>query len=279
MIVLASGLVWFSIWLKLAFSGQVNVPQQLNFGFLTVHIYGICIALAMSAALATALYRSEKILFSRQQIENLFVYLIIFGFVGARIFHVFSQWHIYKSQPLEIFAVWHGGLGIYGAIAGGLIALVIFRKIYKIGLPVFQLLDWLVPSLLIGQIIGRFGNFFNYELFGRPTGAVWGMYVPEQFRPLEFFNQQFFTPLFLYEALLNLALLVIILASSSKVNKPGLVFASYLVSYGLIRFFLEFLKIEPILLAGWRINSILALILSATGLVIAIYVIRYRSEI
>lgn len=170
---------------------------------LPFHPYGLIISLAILSAYLTAYFRRKKYGFSTPDLENLFLFVVPLGIIGARIYHVFDKWEYYLHNTGEIIAVWNGGLGIYGAILGGLFGLFIFLKIYKVDAiaSTMTILDFLMPSLAIGQAIGRWGNFFNHEVFGPPTNLPWGWYVPQQFRPDFWQNFSHFHPTFAYESL------------------------------------------------------------------------------
>jgi phosphatidylglycerol:prolipoprotein diacylglycerol transferase len=256
-------LLIIAFFLGRVFSGRLILPQTIDAGFLHIHIYGIFIALAVIAAWLLAIKRSEQYGISREQIDNILLFVLIFGFLGARAYHVVSSYSYYWGHPLDIFKVWNGGLAIYGAVLGGVIGLWLSRKVYKLPANSYQLLDWLAPSVLLGQIIGRFGNFFNYELYGYPTALPWKMFVPENFRSMGVSAAQFFHPLFLYEALGNaIALFVLMaIAKKSKLKHPGVVFFSYLLLYNGLRFFLEFLRVDSTIWAGLRVNALVSLLL------------------
>jgi phosphatidylglycerol:prolipoprotein diacylglycerol transferase len=185
------------------------------------------------------------------------------GFIGARLYHVASSWQYYAEYPFDALKVWHGGLSIFGALIGGFIVLVLFAK--RLKTPLFRLLDWLAPSVVLGQIIGRFGNFFNYEAFGYPTNVLWKMFVPEMFRPAELMGAEYFHPLFLYEALGNCLVLYILLKYSKKAPAGGLFFG-YLFLYNILRFALEHLRVDSIFLwGGVRLNAVVSALLCLVG--------------
>src|SRR5205823_6124909 len=110
------------------------------------------------------------------------VVVFVAGFLGARIYHILTALGYYRAYPSEIFAIWHGGLSIFGAMIFGSLALVAYLHFSKSLLQIWKVLDWLAPSVVIGQAIGRFGNLFNYEVYGYPTNLPWKMFVPPQFR-------------------------------------------------------------------------------------------------
>ncbi len=298
------------------FSGSLILSQFFSLGFLNIRFYGIFIALAAAAGFYLALARAEKFGIEKKQAEDILFWTIIAGFIGARIYHIFSSWQFYLNHPADILKVWNGGLSIYGAVFGGVLSLVLCRKLFTFHFPLFTLFNWLTPSLIVGQIIGRFGNFFNYELFGYPTTLPWGMFVPRHFRPVGFADQVFFHPLFLYEQLGLVVILFFIFylekkATSAGTNtrsvalsQPGAspadffkgnnevfiktvdvsqninmqnnaqksswasLFLSYLLLYNILRFGLEFLRIDTVYLGNIRQNALVSLVLAVVSLLL-----------
>lgn len=171
---------------------------------------------------------------------------IIFALLGARLYHVIHYWSLYKNFPFLIIQVWKGGLGIFGALIGGVIG--IYISLTKAGVKRKEMLEWLdifavgIPFI---QAIGRWGNYFNKEIQGTETSLPWALKMEGKFQH----------PLFLYESVLNFILFLILLwmekRQQGKGIKKGTILFSYLLGYGLIRFFLEFLRVE-----SWKINGI-----------------------
>jgi phosphatidylglycerol:prolipoprotein diacylglycerol transferase len=175
---------------------------------------------------------------------------IVGGVFGARLYHVIDQFALYKDNLALALQFWHGGLGIYGAIIGGLIAATLYLN--KHNQPLWTWLDAAAVALPFGQAIGRWANYFNQELFGKPTDLFWGIYIEFSKRPLQYAFYDRFHPVFIYESLLCLALgVLLVFAIKNKKTKPGTTFALYLAGYGAIRFMLEYLKIDP-----WQINGL-----------------------
>jgi phosphatidylglycerol:prolipoprotein diacylglycerol transferase len=208
---------------------------------------------------------------------------IVLGIIGARLYHVFSTpagctpqsgyacgWPWYRQHPGDIIKIWNGGLGIYGAIAGGVLAIVIYARHY--GLSILSLLDLGGPGLALGQAIGRWGNFINQELYGPPTGSSWfGVRI-------EGLGDTLFHPTFLYESLWCLALFIVLAVLSRKLEedlRPGDIFAGYAIGYGVGRFWIEeFFRPDawiagPLAAAQW-----VGLILIAVG--VAVVIVQHR---
>jgi phosphatidylglycerol---prolipoprotein diacylglyceryl transferase len=272
---LGLGIILFFLF-RAVFSGAVILPQVFHMGPLAFRYYGVILALAIVLAYWLAAFRAPQYGLNAAQLDRVLLVLVVSGFVGARLYHVLSEFGYYQHHFLQTFAVWQGGLSIFGALLGGVIGLWLWRS--KLGhQPFFHLLDWLAPSLLLGQVIGRLGNWFNYELFGYPTSLPWKMLVPEQFRPLEFLTNAFFHPLFLYEALLSAIFLVILLKVKRLRFRPGSLFFSYLFLYNAGRFFLESLRPDSVFISVVRFNALVSAALALTGLGVLIY-LQYASS-
>jgi len=195
------------------------------------------------------------------------IYAIPAGVIGGRLYHVLTTPEKYfasSSSLIEIFKIWNGGLGIWGAISlGTLAAYISYKRIArKIDLPGFaHFADALAPGLLIAQAVGRFGNWFNAELFGRPLDAPWALEIPRSARPDGYLSNPTFHPTFLYEAIWCL-LAALVLISLGGRFKAGSIFALYVILYSAGRFFIEGLRIdEAYYFAGLRLNQYLAVAL------------------
>lgn len=253
-------------------------PIVLRLGFFNIHWYGCLIVLSIILGLILVFKLASKVKIKRQILENLVFYLVIGGFIGARLYDVFAEFPYYLKNPLDIFKVWQGGLSIYGALIGGLTVLFFFSRKYRINF--FTLADLLVPALALGQAIGRWGNYFNQEIFGRPTSLPWGIPIETTARPAEFFASQYFHPCFLYESIWNFLVFLVLIfimrsdltgGRTSKERKTGTVFSLYLILYSFGRFFMEFLRIDsqPMWL-GLRLGQITAILMFVVGMVIII---------
>ena len=242
-------------------------PPDSSFevGPLTFHFYALCIIVGI----AIAIWLGDKRLRAHDPhltsvVADVAIFAVPSGIIGGRIYHVISSPSDFFGSSgtfLDIFAIWKGGLGIWGAISlGALGAYVGYRRVGQkrpdITLPHFLVfLDALAPGILFAQAIGRFGNWFNVELFGRPLDAWWALEVPVAQRPSALRAFETFHPTFLYEAIWC-SLIAIILISLSKKFLPGQVFAIYITSYCLGRFFIESIRIDSAhLFFGLRQNE------------------------
>jgi len=267
-------------------------PIALKIGPFAIHWYGLLIVTGALLGAYVATLQAKLWKENPELVWDLLTIVLIFGIVGARLYHVFSRpsggfvgWPYYKQHPIEIIAFWHGGfqgLGIYGAIIGGFIGLLVFALWRKIN--VWRWLDIAVPGLLVGQILGRFGNFVNQELYGPPTTLPWGIKIDAAHRYGAFTNlakypvaTTRFHPTFLYEATWNFIGLLLFLYFTRKLLpklREGDVFFAYLIWYPLGRLWVETFRPD-----AWTIDGIAtAQIFSIIGIIIGIagLIIRHR---
>lgn len=227
-------------------------PVLFSYGAIKIYWYGLLMVVALTACLFLTLRLANKRGLAKDHLLNIFFYLVIFGVIGARIYHVlFYNFSYFIRQPLEILILWHGGLAVHGSIISGILVVYFYTKKHHLNL--WRYFDILTLVLPLGQSIGRWGNYFNQELFGRPCGYKFCIPISEVNRPLEYINSLRFHPLFLYEAFLNLVLfLFLYLIYQSKKAKQGSVFLLYLFGYSLIRFFTEFLRLD----SSWTLGGL-----------------------
>lgn len=182
------------------------------------------------------------------QLVNLTLIAFLSGIIGARLMFVWLKWPLFQDNPGLIMDLTSGGLSIHGALIFG--ALGVIGYLYWIKRDVVEVLDLLVPGVALGQAIGRFGNFFNQEAFGPPADVFWGMFIEEQFRPEEYAGEQFFHPTFLYESIL-MFILFLILINLPKQKAARL--TGYIMGYGVIRFVIEFWRLQSDSLGGFTL--------------------------
>jgi prolipoprotein diacylglyceryl transferase len=229
--------------------------NAISIGPLELRAYGLFIAIGAIVAVGIARRRWASLTGSDSDaVGDVAVWAIPAGFVGARLYHVITDWHRFEDAPLDAFKVWEGGLGIPGAILLGAVvgAAVARRKGYDVAL----LMDAVAPALPVAQAIGRLGNWFNQELFGRPTDLPWGLEIDPDRRPEGYGSVETFHPTFLYEALWNLALAAfLVVLGRKKVLRPGQLFVLYVGGYALGRLWVEALRIDTATrIAGVRVN-------------------------
>jgi len=243
--------------------------DALSLGPLRIQMYGLCIAAGVVAAVVIGQRRWRRWGGDPEDIVTVGIWAVPAGLVGARIYHVITDWNRLYSDGnwADAFKIWQGGLGIPGAVLlGSLVGIVVARR---------TVVDWrrfadmAAPAIPVAQAVGRLGNWFNQELFGSPTDLPWGLRIDAVNRPAEVVAAETFHPTFLYEGLWNLGLAGLIIWGSNRyILKPGRWFAVYLAGYGLGRLWVESLRIDDAtLLAGLRVNIWMSLAVILFGLV------------
>ena len=238
----------------------------LDLGPLTIHMYGLMLLAGIAACVAITGLRWTARGGDWDLIFRVAVWGVGFGIVGARLYHVADELERAARRLVGPFAVWEGGLGIWGGIVGGVAAGAIVAK--RRARASSRSSTPPRPGLLVAQAIGRVGNWWNQELFGKPTDAAWGLEIDAERRPDEYLLDSTFHPTFLYEGLWNLtaAALLLILDRLFRFKPPAL-FALYVVLYTGFRFFLEQLRVDPSKeLAGMRLNAWVSLVLFLASL-------------
>jgi len=246
--------------------------SSFNIGPLTIHLYGIVIMLGVVAAAFLAQREAVRRDQNGELIWDMLIWILIAGIVGARLWHIFTPMpslvaegittQYYLTHPLAAIAIWNGGLGIPGAVIGGVVALYLFARRHHLSFLAW--LDILAPALALGQAIGRWGNFFNQELYGAPTTLPWGIYIDPQHRLPGFENQAYYHPTFLYESIWNLANMALLLWLGRRYKdrlQSGDLFLIYLIVYPFGRFMLEFLRLDSSQIAGLNINQTVMLVI------------------
>jgi phosphatidylglycerol---prolipoprotein diacylglyceryl transferase len=257
-----------------------------------LHYYGIMLMLGAVAGAWLASVELKRRGYDPEMVWDLLIYLIIGGVIGARLWHVFTPTpasglttYYYLTHPFEIVEIWKGGLGIPGSIIGGLIALFFYVRKYK-AISFLEWTDIAAPGLALGQAIGRWGNYFNQELYGSPTNLPWGIKITDAAARVAPYNDLTkypldmtrFHPLFLYESILNLAnmfLLIWLTRRFAKKLKQGDIFLVYLIFYPTVRFFLEFLRVDYPVIGGVDPNQVLVAVVALLAAVVLIW--RHRS--
>lgn len=246
-----------------AFTFASPGPMLLEWGPLSVRWYGFLIASAVLIGVTLSQNLANRRGVNPDLLSDLAIVLVVAAIPSARLYYVLFQWQEYAQRPDQIFAIWKGGIAIHGAILGGLIASLIFARIRRV--PFWQLADLVAPSLILGQAIGRWGNFFNSEAFGRPTDLPWKLYIPPERRPSGYLGFDFFHPTFLYESIWNLGTFAVLMAlffrglKEPGKLKTGTLFLTYLVLYSCGRFWIEGLRMDSLMLGPLRIAQVVSL--------------------
>ena len=238
----------------------------IHIGPLQLRAYGLMIAVGVIVAARWSDRRWQTRTGTPGVVSSLAVWAVPAGVVGARLYHVITDYEIYTHNVLKAFAIWDGGLGIPGGIAAGVGTGVLVAR--HRGLPVGQLLDVVAPALPLAQAIGRWGNWFNQELFGRPSTLPWAVRIDLANRPAGFETFTTFQPTFLYESLWNLAVVaVVLLVERRRRLRPGRLFAVYIAGYASGRFGVERMRIDfAHTIAGLRVNEWMSILAFAVAI-------------
>ena len=267
-----------------------HVIKTISIGNFSIAMYGICIAIGMLLAVSLAMREAKRVGASQDKYLDIILVSIVLAIIGARLYYVAFSWDSYKNDLLSIFNIRGGGLAIYGGVLFGALGVVIFGKIWKQN--VLQMLDTVVLGVLIGQICGRWGNFFNREAFGEYTNGLLAMRLPvnavRSHEITELMWQNAVTidgsqyiqvaPTFLYESLWNVTVLIILYIYRTHKHFDGEILLGYCVGYGLGRFWIEGLRTDQLIL--WNTNipvsQAVGLIGAIVGaILIAVFEIRY----
>ena len=227
---------------------------SLDLGPLTLRGYGLMIALGVLAAVWLTAKRFVDRSLSADHAAGIAMWSVPAGIIGARFYHVITDWGRFSGNWGEAFKIWKGGLGILGGVIVGYLAAVIYCK--RANLDLRTVMDVAAPSIPLAQMIGRWGNWFNQELYGRPSELPWALEIDPENRPVQHLEQATFHPTFLYESLWNLmVVLVLIKIDRMKRLTAGMLFIVYFALYSIGRIWVEALRIdEATKIAGLRVN-------------------------
>ena len=231
---------------------EVNPPRVLELGPLTIHFYGAIIAAGLLLGMLYCLRRSREFGLKEDDILDGFLWITPFAIVCARIYYCVFSWDEYAADPISVLYIWNGGIAIYGSVIGAIIGMAVFAKIKKVKLT--AVLDLVLMAFLIGQFIGRWGNFMNREAFGAATDSYFrmGLYntVTNQW--------EYYHPTFLYESVWNMVGFLLLHFLSKKRQYDGQMALGYAAWYGLGRCFIEGLRVDSLWWGPFRVSQVLA---------------------
>jgi phosphatidylglycerol---prolipoprotein diacylglyceryl transferase len=263
-----------------------GIPITIGSFHYVFRFYGFILMLGAVAGALLASRRAKQRGHDPEIVWDLLVWLIIGGVIGARLWHIFlpSKYAVYDTMhylthPLDAINVTNGGLGIPGAVIGGVIALYFYTR--KHNLNFAEWLDISAPALALGQAIGRWGNFFNQELYGAPTNLPWKIYIEPLKRLPGFQDVEYYHPLFLYESIYNLANMFFLLWLDRRFHdrlKPGDIFLVYLITYPIGRFFLDFLRLDIAVVSNINFNQMIMLVIAIAASVTLIWRHRFTKK-
>jgi prolipoprotein diacylglyceryl transferase len=246
----------------------------VHLGPIPIHVYGVLLAIGVVVATVIAGRRWVRWGHERREFDDVVVWIVLGGIIGARLYHVATDYEKFEGDWLRVFEIWRGGLSIWGVMAGGLLGVIVACRIRHIEIPLMT--DAIVPGLLVAQAIGRWGNWFNQELFGEPTTLPWGLEIDPAHRPAGYHAYATFHPTFLYESIYCLALVALLLWVERRWRlRTGQSTALYLAGYCFGRFWLENLRIdEAKVIGGLRVNAWVSLLVMLAG--VAWFVVAAR---
>jgi len=276
-------------------------PNSIAFTIssLAIHWYGLflLIGIVLGYWLVGKLAHRQEL--SKEVVTSLYVNVLIGGLIGARVYHVLTDWQFYGNNLNQILAVWNGGLAIHGGILGAVVVVIYYVKKHNVNF--WKVADLFAPAAILGQAIGRWGNYFNQELFGRPTDSSWGIPISPLNRPAGFEQFEYFHPTFLYESLINLAIFGILLfifkkqrttsaSAEASADRPslfpksagvrsGMIFWLYIGLYSAGRMMVESIRINPTAYVfGIALPLLVSAILAATALVMILKTLSFKRK-
>jgi prolipoprotein diacylglyceryl transferase len=253
-------------------------PFLFRFGGLQARWYGLLLAIGVLVAGWIARREFRRRSLDPELAYSIAIWAVPLGLVGARLYHVVTDWSSFSGHYENIVKIWQGGLGIWGAVLGGMLGVWIGCK--RVKLPYWVVADCIAPGLALAQAIGRWGNYFNQELYGKPTSLPWGVRIDPAHRYPPYQADSTFQPMFLYESIWDFALCLVLLWFSRRYwrrTPAGTVFALYVALYSLVRLPLETMKIDPAdHVFGQRLNVWTAAVTLVIGTVAFLILFRRR---
>ena len=231
---------------------EMNPPRVFSLGPLNIHLYGLAIGLGLILAVIYACRRSKEFGLKEDDILDGVLWITPFAIICARIYYVAFSWKDYADNPMSVFAIWEGGIAIYGSVIGAVIGVIVLCKVKK--LRIATVLDVTLLGFFIGQILGRWGNFFNREAFGAATDSFFRMGLYNTVTG----SWEYYHPTFLYESVWNLVGFILLHFLSKRRQYDGQIALGYAAWYGLGRCFIEGLRVDSLYWGPFRVSQVLA---------------------
>ena len=244
---------------------SVNPPRSISLGPLNIYFYGSSIACGLVLAVLYCMNRSKEFGIQEDDILDGVLWVTPFAICCARAYYCIFAWHEYAADPISVLYIWNGGLAIYGGVIGALIGVSVLCKLKKIKLP--AMLDLMLLGFLIGQSIGRWGNFMNREAFGAPTDSFLRMGLYNTLTA----QTEYYHPTFLYESMWNLCGFVLLHFLSKRRKYDGQIALCYAAWYGLGRCLIEGLRMDSLYWGSFRVSQVLAGISCVTAVIVLIW--------
>lgn len=250
----------------------------LKLGPITIYWYAVLIIISILIGYYFATSTAKKNGLGKEFLSDLIFYLIPIGIVGARIYYVIFNFSIFKNNLIDIFKIWEGGLAIYGVVIASIVFIIIYCK--KKNKDILLTIDTLIPYLILGQAIGRWGNFINKEAHGAITTFehLKSLHLPDFIINGMYINGAYYIPTFLYESLWCMLgfIILVIIRKKDNFNHKGILLFSYFIWYGIGRFFIEGLRTDSLYLGPFRISQLVSILLIILGIVGIILTIRRK---
>ncbi len=248
-------------------------PIAFNLGPLEVHWYGIIMASALLIGLLLATKEAKRRKVDPDLIYDLVIWAVPFAIIGARLYYVAFRWSYYQNNLGQIIAIWQGGIAIHGALIGAIIATILFAK--KHNIKFWILADIAAPSLILGQAIGRWGNFMNQEAHGGPVSLSFleSLHLPEWIIQQMNINGTYYHPTFLYESIWNFSIFLFLFLYWKKQDflKDGEVFLTYIGLYSVGRFFIEGMRTDSLMAGSLRMAQLISIVIILSSITISYY--------
>lgn len=248
----------------------------LQLGPISIYWYGVIIAAGVILALILANREGKRLDLPKDTFTDLLMWAVPFALIGARAYYVIFEWDAYKYNPVKVFAIWEGGIAIHGALIGAVATAVVFARLK--GLSFWKLADIAAPSVLLGQAIGRWGNFMNQEAHGGPVTREFleGLMLPDFIINQMYIDGTYYHPTFLYESLWSLAGVIVLLLLRRVNLRRGEMFLTYVIWYSFGRFFVEGLRTDSLMLGDTSIR--MAQVVSIAAIAVAVLLIIIRRQ-
>ena len=236
-------------------------PVLFELGPIQVRYYGLMyvVFILVGIFLIKKEVKRKGLPLTEDNIINMVMFFVIMGVLGARIYYVIFNWDYYGTNPMEIPAVWHGGLAIHGGLIGGIIAGIYYCR--KRDISFWELTDTIAPAIILGQFFGRFGNFMNGDAHGVPTTMPWGIIFP----PTSIAGSQFgpvpIHPTMLYEMVINFTIFLFLWGIRKRNYQNGFLFSVYIILYSIGRFFVSFFRADSLMIGSFRTAHVISVIL------------------
>lgn len=247
-------------------------PVALRIFGIEIMWYGVLIAFAMLTGTILAIMEARRVGFDENHILDIILYSVPSAIIGARLYYVVFQWQEYRNNLLQILDIRSGGLAIHGGIIGGMIAAYIYTRIKNISF--LKVADICIPSIILGQAIGRWGNFFNQEAYGGVVSSEFISKFPRFIREQMYIGGEYHHPTFLYESIWNLGVFILLVTLRKKQRRNGYILSAYLIFYSIGRFFIEGLRTDSLMIGSLRQAQLISIVMLAVGIAGILWIIR-----